>query len=86
MFQRIVPNIVPPEMAALLLSPAPKIKGYMFRRHQNGLYYGADGVLTILKSKARIYALREVMVVTRNHWNWGRKDKGTWVVAYEDSL
>lgn len=84
MFQRIVPNIVPPEMAALLLDfKQPKIKGYMFRRHQDGLYYGANGVLTILKSKARIYDMKAAMSVSRNHWNWGSKTQGHWVVAYE---
>jgi len=84
MFTRTVPNIVPPEMAALLLDfKQPKIKGFMFRRKLDGLYYGDDGVKTLLKSKARIYDSKEVCGVSRNDWSWGHKAQGTWVVAYE---
>ena len=85
MFERITTNIVPPEMAALLLpiTTSPKIKGFMFRRHIDGLFYGTDGVLTILRSKARVYDKWEAAGVSRNEWQWGRKTKGHWVVVYE---
>lgn len=84
MFERIVRNIVPPEMAALLLpaTTSPKIRGYLFRRNANGLYHGINGVLTILKSRARVYSISDAEYCSRNKWNWGTRQYGTWVVVY----
>ena len=83
-------NIVPPEMAALLLPVAtsPKIKGYMFRRNKDGLFYAKmsqehKGNLTILRSRARIYQPETIIQVSCRHWNWGHKEQGHWVVVYE---
>ena len=85
MFTRTVPNIVPPEMAALLLDfKQPEIIGFMFRRNINGIFifHGLNGLMTFNREAARVYSLKQVELYTRNKWNWGRKSKGHWVVAY----
>ncbi len=85
MFERITTNIVPPEMAALLLpaTTSPKVRGYIFRRHSDGLYHGTNGVVTVLRSNAHIYSRDGMARATRNYWSWGCKGIGTWIIVYE---
>lgn len=84
MFERITRNIVPPEMAALLLpaTTSPKVKGYMFRREGINLYHCVNGSLTILRKQAYVYTAEQVELATLNSWSWGRKPHGKWVVVY----
>jgi hypothetical protein len=84
MFERIVRNIVPPEMAALLLpvTTSPKVRGYLFRKIDTDLYYSRFGTVTVLRDHARIYSPEQVQIASRNHWNWGHKSHGSWVVVY----
>lgn len=86
MYERITRNIVPPEMAALLLPvhDSPKVKGYIFKRGSMGMYH-ANGThyLTRVRGCARVYSYEEVCQNSRNGWSWGNKAHGTWVTVYE---
>ncbi len=75
-------NIVPPEMAALLLPVPGTVKGYMFRRGGMELYHAKNGTMTVIRDEAYVYSWREAVQASRNSWSWGRKSHGTWVVAY----
>jgi hypothetical protein len=82
-------KLIPPEFVALIPSNpqdyeppilSPKILGYTFLR-TDGLYYRADGGVTVNREDAAVYQARDVCLTSKG---WGNKARGNWRAVYEE--
>ncbi len=79
--------LIPPEFLALMVPDKTfKIIGWTFQTNKLGVYYAKNSndsdYVTIDRAKAQVYSNEDIMRVSRNDWNWGRKTQGKWRAVY----
>lgn len=87
----LLPNgeyLIPPEFISLFNGcvTSPKIIGWTFQVNKLGVYYATNtngnDYVTMNRANAQVYSSLDVVVCSRNPWNWGHKNKGKWRAVY----
>ncbi len=81
-------KLIPPEFCAFIdnTHTSHVIIGWTFQTNKSGIYYAQNSndsdYVTFDRAHAQVYSNEDVIRVSRNGWNWGRKTQGRWRAVY----
>lgn len=80
-------DLIPPEFTALMNNARTyRIVGWTFQTLKLGVYYATNtngnDYVTMDRAHAQVYSREDIMLVSRNNWNWGHKSHGKWRAVY----